>query len=62
MRKEDKIFIGLVIISNIFGWVFLYYVVNFQVEKPVITQDIQVEDSIKSEIDSTYPFDHSQIK
>ena len=62
MRKEDKIFIGLVIISNIFGWVFLYYVVNFQVEKPAITQDIQVEDSIKSEIDSTYPFDHSQIK
>jgi len=59
MKKEDSIFLILLILSYILGWILLY---TTEQVKTNVESEVYNQDSIKKVIDSTYIFDHSQIK
>lgn len=58
VKKEDRIFIILLILSNILGWIFLYTQTRDDV---VFEKQNNIEDSIKIELNESYLFDHSKI-
>jgi|688.fasta_scaffold151870_5 hypothetical protein len=59
MKKEDIIFLILLILSYILGWILLY---TTEQVKTNVESEVYNQDSIRKVLDSTYFFNHSQIK
>lgn len=62
MKKEDRVFLGLLILSNILGFIFLYYSTVEDLSSTIENKQINIDDSIRKHIDDGYIFNHSQIK
>lgn len=62
MKKEDKVFVVLLLLSNVLGLIFLFYSTIEDVNCTIDDKQTNLEDSIRKHINEGYIFDHSQIK
>lgn len=62
MKKEDKVFVVLLLLSNVLGFIFLFYSTIEDVNCTIDDKQTNLEDSIRKHINEGYIFDHSQIK